>query len=401
MAAVFEGAQRPGHFRGVATVVLKLFNLVRPDVAYFGQKDFQQVQLVRRLVEDLNLDVRLVICPIVREADGLAMSSRNALLPPQDRQAALALPRCLRRAEELVHAGESAAAKLLEEMRQILATEPRAQVEYLAIVEPARLQPVEQVAAGSVALVAARIGTVHLIDNAIFGPPGATPELRLQLALTAQPAMETGAYIPGLAAESLRLKIENCRDCAAVSSILLPPREFLVKYLKRFYPDLRAVRAVVIGRDGPMHPDNFLYRRFEPPNRFAMELYELLGVKNFEEFKARFALTDAVRCHSQGDRVAEKALDHCAKHLREELKLFPNLESVIVLGEDACRQFQKLIVGREAAQIKPFDEFLRPQGWARETVRLPWLGERAVQVYYCYHPTYGYKRSPSLAPQLR
>jgi pantoate--beta-alanine ligase len=401
IAALFEGAHRPGHFRGVATVVLKLFNLVRPDVAYFGQKDFQQVQVIRRLVEDLNLDVRLVVCPIVREADGLAMSSRNAYLSPQDRQAALALPRCLRRAEELVHAGESETPKLLEEMRQILAAEPRAQVDYLAIVEPARLQPVKRVAAGSVALVAARVGTVRLIDNVIFGPPGATPELRLQLALTAQPAVETGAHIPGLATESLRLKIENCRDCAAISSILLPPREFLVKYLKRNYPDLNAVRTVVIGRDAPMHPDHFLYRQPDTANRFVIELYELLGVRNFDEFKARFALTDAVRCHTLGDRVAEKALDYCAKHLREELKLFPNLESIVVLGEDAYRQFQKLIVGREASQIKPFDEFLRPQGWARETVRLPSLGERAIRVFYCYHPTYGYKRSPSLAPLLR
>jgi uracil-DNA glycosylase len=384
----------------VATVVLKLLNLVRPDVAYFGQKDFQQVQVIRRLVENLNLDVRLVICPIVREADGLAMSSRNAYLSPQDREAALGLHRCLQRAEELVHAGENETPKLLAEMAQILAAEPRLQVDYLAIVEPARLLPVERVAAGSVALVAARVGTVRLIDNVIFGPPDSSPELRLQLALTAQPVVETGFRIPGLETEILRSKIEHCRDCAAISSISLPPREFLLKYLKRHYPDLNVVRAVVIGRDAPMHPDHFLYRQPYTADRFTTGLYELLGVRNFDEFKGRYVLTDAVRCHARGDRVADKALDYCAKHLREELKLFPNLDSIIVLGEDAYWQFQRLIVAREVSQVKAFDEFLRPQGWARETLGLPWLGERPIRVFYCHHPTYGYKRSPSLAHLL-
>jgi len=186
IATVFEGAKRPGHFRGVATVVLKLFNIVRPDVAFFGQKDFQQVVVVRRLVEDLNLPVRIALCPIVREADGLAKSSRNVYLNAEDRKAALLLSRSLKRAEEMAQAGEGDAEKLLEEMRRTFDAEPRVQLDYAAIVNPTTLEPVAQVNPGSVALVAARLGSVRLIDNLIFGPPGSTPELKLQLALATQ-----------------------------------------------------------------------------------------------------------------------------------------------------------------------------------------------------------------------
>jgi len=400
IAASFEGASRPGHFRGVATVVLKLFNIVEPDVAYFGQKDFQQVQVIRRLVEDLNLGVRLVVCPIVREPDGVAMSSRNRYLSAEERLAALVLQRCLQRAEELAQAGEASAKKLLEEMQSVFAAEPRAQLDYLAIVEPTWLRPVERVAAGSVALVAARVGKVRLIDNLIFGPPGSSPEVRLQLALTAQPVVDMGARIPGLETETLKRKIEDCRNCAAISSILLPPREFLAKYLKRDYPDLNSVRVAVIGRDAPMNPEHFLYRSPEAANRFVTGLYELLGVKSFGEFKARFVLTDAVRCHAHANRVPERALEHCVKHLREELRLFPNLESIVLLGEDAYLQFQDLVLGRELRNIRPFDELVKQQGWAQEVIRVPSLGERARRVFYCHHPTYGYKRSPSIAGVL-
>ena len=190
LATVFEGALRPGHFRGVATVVLKLFNIVRPDVAFFGQKDFQQVVVIRRLVEDLNLAVQVAVCPIVREEDGLAKSSRNVYLSAEDRKAALTLSRSLKRAEEMAQAGEHDAEKLLEEMRRTFDAEPGVHLDYAALVNPTTLEPVAQVMPGSVALVAARLGTVRLIDNLIFGPPGSTPESRLQLAFPPPPKNE-------------------------------------------------------------------------------------------------------------------------------------------------------------------------------------------------------------------
>ncbi len=399
-AALLEGTSRPGHFRGVATAVLKLFNILNPRVAYFGQKDFQQALLIRRLVQELNLDVRLVICPTVRDPDGLAKSSRNAYLEKQDRRAALVLYRSLRRAEELVHAGETDARKVFDEMRKVFAGEPRAQLDYTTIVEPFRLAPVERVTAGCVALVAARVGPARLIDNLIFGPPGTSPELLLQMALRAPQVVDARARIPGLETESLRMKIERCRDCAAITSVLLPPREFLVKYLKRDYPDLNVVRVVVIGRDAPMNPINLLYRNPHVPNRFVNSLYELLGVKNFSEFTQRFALTDALRCHASVAHVPEKALEHCVRHLREELKLFPNLESIVVLGSDSYLQFQRLILGRKDREFKPFSELVAQQGWASEQVRISSLGDRAIRVFYCHHPTYEYKRSPSIASML-
>jgi pantoate--beta-alanine ligase len=169
VAAPLEGACRPGHFRGVATVVLKLLNIVAPDIAYFGQKDFQQTLVVQQLIEDLTLDVQMVVCPTAREADGLARSSRNGYLSPPARQAALVLYRSLSRAEELFGAGETKAARILEEMHEVLSTEPRAKVDYVALVEPTRLEPVAIVTPGSVALVAARIGEVRLIDNTVLG----------------------------------------------------------------------------------------------------------------------------------------------------------------------------------------------------------------------------------------
>lgn len=168
-SASLEGACRPSHFRGVATVVSKLLNIVRPDVAYFGQKDFQQTLVLRKLIKDLNLDVQVVVCPIVREPDGLAKSSRNAYLSAPDRKAAVVLHRSLRRAEELFRAGETRAERVLNEMRAVFAAEPRATLEYAAVVEPVRLEPVEVITPGCVALVAARIGTARLIDNVLLG----------------------------------------------------------------------------------------------------------------------------------------------------------------------------------------------------------------------------------------
>ncbi len=401
IALPLEGASRPGHFRGVATVVLKLLNIVKPDIAYFGQKDLQQALVVRRLIEDLNLDLRQVVCPTVRDREGLACSSRNATLSEEERRAALVLYRSLRRAEEVAHHGEAEAGKILAEMQAVIQAEPLARLDYLAIVEPARLQPIERVVPGSVALAAARVGPARLIDNTIFGPPGASPELLLQLALAAPYFAPASARIPGFETETLRLRIDQCRDCAAVSSVLIPPREFMVKYLKRDYPDLNAVQVLVIGRDSPINPANFLYHDPALRHRFAEGLYELLGVKSFEEFKFRFALTDALRCHATGSRAPEKAMAYCARHLRDEFALFPALEAVVVLGEDAYLQFQHHILGRKEREFKPFSELLQEKGWSAEEVELPGHGLRRVRVLYCYHPTFGYKRSPSIASVLK
>lgn len=401
LAAPFEGASRPGHFRAVATVVLKLLNIIAPDVAYFGQKDFQQALIVRRLAEDLNLSVRLVVCPTVRERDGLAWSSRNTTLSEEDRRGATVLYRSLERAQELVHGGEADAQNVLEEIKKVFAAEPRAQLDYVAIVEAAQLRPVERITAGTVALVAAKVGSTRLLDNLVFGPAGASPELLLQLAFTSAPMADVGARIPGLDVESLRMRIESCRECAAFSSILLPPREFLVKYLKRDYSDLNRVRTAVIGRDAPMNPQNLLYRDPDSTSRFVRGLYQLLGVQDFGEFRQRFVLTDAVRCHASGSRVPDKALEYCARHLREELKLFPHLDSFVVLGSDAYLQFQRFILRRPDRDFKPFEERLGEQGWALEEVRLTGLDDRNLRAFYCYHPTYGYKRSPSIGHLLR
>lgn len=397
LADLFEGASRPGHFRGVATVVLKLFQIVQPDVAYFGQKDFQQFQVVRRMVEDFNLPVRLVACPIVREADGLAMSSRNNYLNPEERKTASVLHRSLRHAERLVLGGETNVSTLLEGMHRIFSAEPLAQLDYAAIVEPREFEPVERVSSGCVALVAAHVGPARLIDNLIFGPPGESPDRLIQLAMASRLVASPEARLPGLELDLLRMKIEACRDCAAFSAIRLPPSEFLLKYLRRDYPDLGAVRVVIIGRDSPLNKENYLYCRPENETRFTTALFELIGVRNFEEFRARFVLTDAMRCHCTGPRPPERALAACAKFLPEELRLLPSLSAILILGEDAYLQFQRNVLGRRVDQIKSFHEQMGDQGWAEENVELRSPGGRSVRAIYTYHPTLGYKRSPSLA----
>lgn len=166
-AARWEGAVRPGHFDGVLTVVAKLFNIVGPDVASFGQKDVQQATLVRRLVRDFNFPVRLIIAPTVREPDGLAMSSRNVYLAPAERDSALALSRALRAAETLWRAGETDAATLRSSIDAELSAAAIV-ADYVAIVDPDALEPVSVVTAGSVIALAARIGRTRLIDNVIL-----------------------------------------------------------------------------------------------------------------------------------------------------------------------------------------------------------------------------------------
>jgi pantoate--beta-alanine ligase len=160
------GRSRPGHFRGVVTVVLKLFEIVRPDLAFFGAKDAQQVLIIRRMARDLDLDVEIVTCPIVREPDGLAMSSRNAYLGPEERRAALALSTGLRWAERAVAAGERDAARLVAGIRAVLEAEPLARIDYVEAVDPETLEPVAEVRGEVLVALAVFIGPTRLIDNA-------------------------------------------------------------------------------------------------------------------------------------------------------------------------------------------------------------------------------------------
>jgi len=165
LSDVLEGAQRPGHFAGVTTVVTKLLNIVAPDVVLFGQKDAQQVVVVRRLVRDLDLPVRLEVISTVREPDGLALSSRNRLLDPADRAAALSLSRGLRAAREALEAGEHDAARLGDAVRAAMdGVEP----EYVAVVDPDTLAPLDTATERMLVAVAARVGPVRLIDNLLI-----------------------------------------------------------------------------------------------------------------------------------------------------------------------------------------------------------------------------------------
>lgn len=163
------GASRPGHFDGVATVVTKLFNIVRPDVALFGNKDYQQLAVIRRMAADLNLPVEIVGMPIVREEDGLAMSSRNAYLSPAERQSALCLSRALKRARELFAAGERSVAVLTQETRAVIEQEPAATIDYAEFRDGAMLQELEVADAGTLLALAVKIGKTRLIDNTVLG----------------------------------------------------------------------------------------------------------------------------------------------------------------------------------------------------------------------------------------
>jgi pantoate--beta-alanine ligase len=164
-----DGRSRPGHFRGVATVVAKLFHVVEPDTAFFGQKDAAQVAIIRRMVRDLNLPVEIVVCPIVRERDGLALSSRNAYLNPEQRKRALVLHRSLLRVQRMADAGEREAAKLLAEGRDEFAQEGSVELDYFELVDPDTLDPVDDISGGALAAVAAFVGSTRLIDNILLG----------------------------------------------------------------------------------------------------------------------------------------------------------------------------------------------------------------------------------------
>ena len=158
------GLSRPVHFRGVCTVVTKLFNIVTPDRAYFGQKDAQQLAIIRKMVQDLNFDIEIVGCPIVREEDGLAKSSRNTYLSDEERKAALCLSRSVKLGQEIIHAGISAE-ELLGKMRAVIEAEPLAKIDYVSMVDALTMQPVEKADHNVLVAMAVYIGKTRLIDN--------------------------------------------------------------------------------------------------------------------------------------------------------------------------------------------------------------------------------------------
>ena len=163
----YEGLSRPGHFGGVTTVVMKFLNIVRPDKAFFGQKDYQQTVVVERLVKDLNLDTEIVVRPTVREPDGLALSSRNRHLSPEERKAATVLYRALSDGRELIRAGERSVKKVEAAMTRLIWAEPLARLDYLAVADPTTLDEVRSVRGRVVLLLAVWIGKSRLIDNLI------------------------------------------------------------------------------------------------------------------------------------------------------------------------------------------------------------------------------------------
>jgi pantoate--beta-alanine ligase len=172
---LLEGRVRQGHFRGVATVVLKLLQIVAPQLAYFGRKDAQQLRLIRQMATDLALDAEIVSCPIVREADGLALSSRNRYMSPKERRAATVLYRALDAARQAISAGEHDATRLAQAMRGVLASEPLAMVDYAEIVDADSFETVTRLRGTCLALAAARIGTTRLIDNMLIETSSPAP----------------------------------------------------------------------------------------------------------------------------------------------------------------------------------------------------------------------------------
>jgi pantoate--beta-alanine ligase len=176
-----EGRSRPGHFRGVATVVLKLLKIVQPNFAYFGRKDAQQVRIISQMVRDLNLDTEIVVCPIVREPDGLALSSRNAYLSAEERRAATVLHRALAAARNELAAGTRDSLRLQNVLRKVLDAEPLAAVDYAEIVDADSFEAVTRIARRSYAVLAVFIGKTRLIDNLYLEPVGDSGELAYHL----------------------------------------------------------------------------------------------------------------------------------------------------------------------------------------------------------------------------
>ena len=165
LANTLEGKSRPGHFRGVCTVVAKLFHILAPDAAVFGEKDFQQLAIIRRMVRDLNFAIEIIGAPTVRETDGLACSSRNQYLSPTEREQAPVLQRALREARQQVAQGEKSTGAILAAARSVIATAPLARIDYLELVNPETLQPVAEAGPDSMIVVAAFFGQTRLIDN--------------------------------------------------------------------------------------------------------------------------------------------------------------------------------------------------------------------------------------------
>ncbi|NUO08776.1 MAG: pantoate--beta-alanine ligase [Candidatus Brocadia sp.] len=162
------GKLRPGHFRGVAVIVLKLFNLIKPDIAYFGQKDFQQTVVIKRMVSDLHIDVTVKILPTIRDEDGLALSSRNAYLSETEKKDALCLFNALRKAQSLVNTGVENTEEIVQEMEKIITSCQSATIDYISIVNPETLEAEQKVHSGNVVTLAIRIGKTRLIDNIIL-----------------------------------------------------------------------------------------------------------------------------------------------------------------------------------------------------------------------------------------
>jgi pantoate--beta-alanine ligase len=165
-----DGRSRPGHFRGVTTIVAKLFNILEPDAAFFGQKDAAQLAVIRRMVQELNFPVEILACPIVREADGLAMSSRNSYLNQEERARALVLQRSLQQVQQEFRNGERIAAKLISAAKEVFAREPQVALDYFEIVDPDTLDPADRISQKTLVAVAAYVGSTRLIDNLVLNP---------------------------------------------------------------------------------------------------------------------------------------------------------------------------------------------------------------------------------------